>query len=174
MFHLLTSLWEKIIVCISCLGEEVRTGSCSGVHSFPPPLGLPSWGVRPLSRGMSWAIRFELAMTLRLFSHKTACRKKSVLILCCCLVRTSLSVSLYLNIMAFGANVSLICYYTEYRWTAVNLCCKSRALSKFLFWLDHSPSSRGDGVFALNFCIGFNGNLLQGSCEYGSVSLLIA
>lgn len=66
------------------------------------------------------------------------------------------------------------CYYTEYRWTAVNLCCKSRALSKFLFWLDHSPSSRGDGMLALNFCIGFNGNLLQGSCEYGSVSLLIA
>lgn len=108
------------------------------------------------------------------FLSQNCLQKKSVLILCCCLVRTSLSVSLYLNIMAFGANVSLICYYTEYRWTAVNLCCKSRALSKFLFWLDHSPSSRGDGMLALNFCIGFNGNLLQGSCEYGSVSLLIA
>lgn len=163
----------KNFVCISCLGEEVRTGSCSGVHSFPPPSGLPSWAVWPLSRGMSWAIRFELAMTPGFSLTKLPAEKKCAhfMLLFGAYLSLCLSLSKYSGLWS---KCFSDCYYTEYRWTAVNLCCKSRALSKFLFWLDHSPSSRGDGVFALNFCIGFNGNLLQGSCEYGSVSLLIA
>lgn len=142
--------------CLSCLGEGKKEDKaiCPLYTHFLLPSGSKSWAVWPISRGMSWASKSKLAMTLKHFSHRLPAAKLFFQFILLPSAYIFIFLSLYNRLCRecfFG------CYCTEDRQITVSLYCITNItpflnLDTILFYyfsiyimriLDYFPLSRG-------------------------------